>query len=137
MILVHDIPDDGHAGGDEADVREPLLQHDRGQVRVLVWVCRQLDPLHRHGVPFGLNHSDLALVLDLDGVVGAHLDVGILSNVPALQPQHPGGRVEVDVLHLKSRVKGDHGWHLASGCLFLCTWAGIRIMMSSWHTDSK
>ena len=47
-----------------------------------------------------LYHSDLALVLHLDGVVRPHLDVRVLRHVAALQPQHPGRRVEVDVLNL-------------------------------------
>ena len=52
-----------------------------------------------------LYHSDLALVLHLDGVVRPHLDVRVLRHVPALQPQHPSRSVEVDVLHLRCQVE--------------------------------
>lgn len=91
--------DKGHAGCDEAHVRQTLLHYNSGYVGTLHGITSHIDPLQRHGVPFGLPQRELPVQLQVERVIGAHLHVRILLDVAALQPQHARLRVEVDVLH--------------------------------------
>lgn len=116
-------PDEGHAGGDEADVGQSLLHDDGGDVGVLSGVARHVDPLEGHRVPLVLPQRELPVELQVERVVGAHLDVLVLLDVAPLQPQHAGLGVEVDGLDAdgerradavrRRRARGRLGLHLA------------------------
>lgn len=87
-----------HTRSDEAHVRETLLHDDGGDVGVLGGIAGHVHPLQRHRVPLVLPQGKLPVQLQVERVVGAHLDVLVLLDVAALEPQHAGLRVEVDAL---------------------------------------
>lgn len=111
---------EGHAGGNQADVSQSLL-HDHGcHISIPCRVAGLLDALQHHAVPLFLRQRELPVGLQLDGVVGPHLDVLILLDVGAFDPQLAGLRVEVDGLHAEGEGGADAvAAHAARGRLRL------------------
>lgn len=90
--------DKGHTGGDEADVRESLLHDDSGDVGVLCRIARHVNSLQGYGVPLVLPQGEFSVEFQVERVIGAHLHVLVLLDVAALEAQHAGLSVEVDIL---------------------------------------
>ena len=92
------LPHVRHRGRDEADVRQALLHYHGADVRLGGRVGRLPHHLDVDRVEALLGQRELAVLLELDRVVRAELDVRVLQDILAAQPQLAGHRVEVDVL---------------------------------------
>jgi hypothetical protein len=79
-------------------VRQALLHHHGADVRLGGRVGRLPHHLDVDRVEALLGQRELAVLLELDRVVRAELDVRVLQDILAAQPQLAGHRVEVDVL---------------------------------------
>jgi hypothetical protein len=94
-----------HAWRQQTHVREPLLQHNGGDVGGPARVARGLDALARHAVPEVLGQRKLLVQLELHRVVRALLHKAVLLRVAALDPQDARVRIKVHRLDLHRQVR--------------------------------
>lgn len=92
------LAEDRHVFRHQADIGEAVLHDDGADLRLLGGVAGVLDDLARDGVPPGvcLGDGEVAVELEVEGVVGAELDVFVFDGDAAVEVERGGGRVKVD-----------------------------------------
>mmetsp|Transcript_43661 Transcript_43661/g.102824 ORF Transcript_43661/g.102824 Transcript_43661/m.102824 type:complete len:231 (+) Transcript_43661:1037-1729(+) len=98
---------EGQRGRDEADVRQALLHDHGGEVGLRAGVARAVDHLRRDRVPPRLPERELAVRLELEGVVSAQLHVLVLDNILALEAECGSLSIEVNRLNLDGELDAE------------------------------